>query len=115
MRMPAQFAETGEPMPETPEAGAKPGVRIHTEVASRPAASSAAASATVALDIRSLNLSYGPKQVLFGVALDVDEKRVTAFIGPSGCGKSTLLRCLNRMNDLIDDVHITGSIRIKGQ
>ena len=44
----------------------------------------------------------------------MEDRRVTAFIGPSGCGKSTLLRCLNRMNDLIDDVRIAGEIRVKG-
>ena len=46
--------------------------------------------------------------------MSLDEKVVTAFIGPSGCGKSTLLRCLNRMNDLIDNVRIDGSIKIGG-
>ena len=46
--------------------------------------------------------------------MDIDDRRVTAFIGPSGCGKSTLLRCLNRMNDLIDNVKITGKIKVKG-
>ena len=45
----------------------------------------------------------------------VPEKKATAFIGPSGCGKSTLLRCFNRMNDLIDNVHTSGEIRIGGQ
>jgi len=45
----------------------------------------------------------------------MDERRVTAFIGPSGCGKSTLLRCLNRMNDLIEDARLTGSVRISGR
>jgi phosphate transport system ATP-binding protein len=44
----------------------------------------------------------------------MEDRRVTALIGPSGCGKSTLLRCLNRMNDLIDDVHITGRVVVKG-
>jgi phosphate transport system ATP-binding protein len=47
--------------------------------------------------------------------MDIDEQMVTAFIGPSGCGKSTLLRCLNRMNDLIDNTRTSGSIRVKGQ
>jgi phosphate transport system ATP-binding protein len=46
--------------------------------------------------------------------MDIDDKRVTAFIGPSGCGKSTLLRCINRMNDLIDGVRITGTLSVKG-
>jgi phosphate transport system ATP-binding protein len=47
--------------------------------------------------------------------MEVDAKQVTAFIGPSGCGKSTLLRCLNRMNDLIDHVRITGTLKVNGQ
>jgi len=60
-------------------------------------------------------LKYGAKQALFNVNLDIPGKKATAFIGPSGCGKTTLLRCLNRLNDLIDTVTITGSIRIGGQ
>jgi phosphate transport system ATP-binding protein len=47
--------------------------------------------------------------------MDFPRKQVTALIGPSGCGKSTLLRCLNRMNDLVDDVRVTGSILLDGQ
>ena len=62
------------------------------------------------LEVRDLNLFYGGKQALSSISLDIPEKKVTAFIGPSGCGKSTLLRCFNRMNDLIDQVSIEGSI-----
>ncbi len=61
-----------------------------------------------------LNLYYGAKQALKSIALDIAERQVTAFIGPSGCGKSTYLRTLNRMNDLIAGVRITGNIRIDG-
>ena len=61
-----------------------------------------------------LNLFYGSKQALKSIALDIAERQVTAFIGPSGCGKSTYLRTLNRMNDLIAGVRITGNIRIDG-
>jgi phosphate transport system ATP-binding protein len=61
-----------------------------------------------------LNLFYGSKQALRSIALDIAERQVTAFIGPSGCGKSTYLRTLNRMNDLIAGVKITGNIRIDG-
>ena len=61
-----------------------------------------------------LSLYYGPAQALKEISIEIREKLVTAFIGPSGCGKSTLLRCLNRMNDLIDNVRIEGTIRIAG-
>jgi phosphate transport system ATP-binding protein len=64
----------------------------------------------VLIRIRELVLRYGEKQALHSVNLDIAKGNVTAFIGPSGCGKSTLLRCLNRMNDLVDNVVITGEI-----
>jgi phosphate transport system ATP-binding protein len=67
------------------------------------------------IQIKDVNLKYGAKQALFNVNLDIPGKKATAFIGPSGCGKTTLLRCLNRLNDLIDKVTITGSIRIGNQ
>ncbi len=59
---------------------------------------------------KDLSLFYGKKQALFGVNLGLPKHKVTAFIGPSGCGKSSFLRCLNRMNDLIQDVVLSGSI-----
>lgn len=59
-----------------------------------------------------LNLWYGKTQALKSVTLNIPDKKITALIGPSGCGKSTLLRCFNRMNDLIDKVKITGSIKL---
>ena len=67
---------------------------------------------TSKINVKDLNLFYGEKQALFGVDLAIREKEVTALIGPSGCGKSTFLRTLNRMNDLIDGVKITGDIVI---
>ena len=63
-----------------------------------------------ALDIRNFNLWYGQAQALHNVNMSVESGLVTALIGPSGCGKSTLLRCLNRMNDLIDNLSIDGEI-----
>ena len=78
----------------------------------RPAAGLAA---PITVRVEHLNLSYGTKQALFDVSLDVPERRVTAFIGPSGCGKSTLLRCFNRMNDLVDGVRIDGRVVLGGQ
>ena len=67
-------------------------------------------SAPTMLQVERLNLFYGDKQALSDVNLKVARNSVMAFIGPSGCGKSTLLRCLNRMNDLIDDVRIEGRV-----
>ena len=60
-----------------------------------------------ALTVKGLRLKYGEKEALHGIDMIIPKQRVTAFIGPSGCGKSTLLRCFNRMNDLIDDCHIS--------
>ena len=64
--------------------------------------------------IQNLNVSYGEKQALQNITLDIPEKEITALIGPSGCGKSTLLRVLNRMNDLIPDTHIDGTVTMDG-
>lgn len=69
----------------------------------------------LALEVDSLSLWYGDVQALFDVSLTIPSHRITAFIGPSGCGKSTLLRCLNRLNDLIDSVRITGDIRFENR
>jgi phosphate transport system ATP-binding protein len=66
------------------------------------------------VEIEQVNLWYGQKQALRDICMSIPKHRITAYIGPSGCGKSTLLRCLNRMNDLIDGVRITGHIRIGG-
>ncbi len=67
------------------------------------------------LTTRDLCLSYGPSPALKNISIGIRERVVTAFIGPSGCGKSTFLRCFNRMNDLIDNVRITGECRIGGE
>jgi phosphate transport system ATP-binding protein len=72
-------------------------------------------SGVPAIVIRNANLFYGSAQALHDISMDIEAKHVTAFIGPSGCGKSTLLRCLNRMNDLIDNVRITGTFSVHGQ
>ncbi|WP_105901013.1 phosphate ABC transporter ATP-binding protein PstB [Vibrio gangliei] len=61
-------------------------------------------------NIENLDLFYGDNQALKSINLPIPQKKVTALIGPSGCGKSTLLRCLNRMNDLIAGVKITGKV-----
>ncbi len=64
---------------------------------------------------RDLSLFYGPKQALKNIDASLTANAITALIGPSGCGKSTFLRCLNRMNDLIEAVTITGEVLLDGQ
>ena len=67
------------------------------------------------ITVEGLNLWYGKHQALKNVCLRIPEKSITALIGPSGCGKSTFLKTLNRMNDLIPDVKITGDVRYQGE
>ena len=64
---------------------------------------------------RGVNVYYGDTQALRDVGTDIAGNQVTAMIGPSGCGKSTFLRCLNRMNDLIENCRVTGEIRLDGE
>ncbi|MCD8382697.1 MAG: phosphate ABC transporter ATP-binding protein PstB [Clostridiales bacterium] len=64
---------------------------------------------------RNLELYYGSFQALKGIDMDIGEREITALIGPSGCGKSTFLKTLNRMNDLVEGVKITGEIRLHGK
>jgi phosphate transport system ATP-binding protein len=68
-----------------------------------------------AIRIRHLSFYYGNTQALQNISLDIPKNQVTAFIGPSGCGKSTLLRCINRLNDLVDDCRVEGRIEVYGQ
>ena len=89
-----------------------PAIRTNIQALNRPAAT--AQETTPAIVIKDANLFYGTAQALHDITMDINAKQVTAFIGPSGCGKSTLLRCLNRMNDLIDNVKITGTFRANG-
>ncbi len=67
------------------------------------------------LEIQEFRLWYGEAQALHDVSMICPQGKVTALIGPSGCGKSTLLRCVNRMNDLIDSVRISGDMLLNGQ
>jgi phosphate transport system ATP-binding protein len=92
--------------------GDTPLVKTDVKFVRRPADSS---DLPPAILIRNVNLFYGKNQALHDISMDIGARKVTAFIGPSGCGKSTLLRCLNRMNDLIDNVRITGSFIVHGQ
>ncbi|MDV6343191.1 phosphate ABC transporter ATP-binding protein PstB [Nitrosomonas sp. Is37] len=62
-----------------------------------------------------INVFYGDKRAIRNVTLDIGRQEIIAMIGPSGCGKSTFLRCLNRMNDTIENCHVTGKIMMDGQ
>lgn len=90
-----------------------PGANVALDRAERTPANLEGAQVKIAAS--NLSVFYGEKQALFDVNLSIPQHRVTALIGPSGCGKSTFLRMLNRMNDLIDIVHHTGSILLDGE
>ena len=66
------------------------------------------------ITVKDMNLWYGDHQALKNINIEIPEKSITALIGPSGCGKSTFLKTLNRMNDLVPNVKITGDIRYNG-
>ncbi|MDD5149743.1 MAG: phosphate ABC transporter ATP-binding protein PstB [Flavobacterium sp.] len=68
----------------------------------------------IKIEVKDLSLYYGEKKALKEISLQIPRNKVTALIGPSGCGKSTFLRCINRMNDLIPDVKITGQMLVEG-
>jgi phosphate transport system ATP-binding protein len=68
-----------------------------------------------AIEVENVSFYYGQKQALEDISIEIQANRVTALIGPSGCGKSTFLRTLNRMNDVLPGVRLTGSIRIGGE
>ena len=67
------------------------------------------------MTVQGLNLWYGDQQALHDISMNIPEKSITALIGPSGCGKSTFLKTLNRMNDIIPGVKITGDVRYREQ
>ena len=69
----------------------------------------------VKMSVKNLALYYGQKQALKNINMDIHSNAITALIGPSGCGKSTFLKTLNRMNDLIDNVRITGQVTLDGE
>ncbi len=79
------------------------------------AVNGARTSAPLTVKIDGVDFAYGTRQVLFDITMDIAAREITAFIGPSGCGKSTLLRCINRINDLIENAAITkGGITLGG-
>ena len=67
------------------------------------------------ISVNDLCLWYGKQQALKDICVKIEPHSITALIGPSGCGKSTFLKTLNRMNDLVPDVKITGSVRYRGE
>ena len=67
------------------------------------------------INVKNLSLWYGEHQALKNISIELPEKQITALIGPSGCGKSTFLKTLNRMNDLIPEVKITGNVMYAGK
>lgn len=68
----------------------------------------------IKIQVNDLSLYYGEKKALNEISMQIPANKVTALIGPSGCGKSTFLRCINRMNDLIPSVKITGEMLVEG-
>ena len=67
------------------------------------------------IQVDNVDFYYGDKHALKNINVEIAEKKATAFIGPSGCGKTTLIRCLNRMNDLVLNTRLTGSIKLDGK
>ena len=67
------------------------------------------------MQVRDMDVHYGDKHAIRNTSLDIAKNEVIAIIGPSGCGKSTFLRCLNRMNDTIDDCRVSGTVTLDGQ
>lgn len=83
-------------------------------VAARASTPGSPADHPVKIEVRDLNFYYGAKRALDGISIRLEANRVTAFIGPSGCGKSTFLRTLNRMNDIIPNTRVEGTVEIDG-
>jgi len=73
------------------------------------------AEAATKMSARNVDVFYGDKQALYDIGLDIRARMVTALIGPSGCGKSTFLRCLNRMNDVIANCRVQGTVTLDGE
>jgi phosphate transport system ATP-binding protein len=98
---PQDLSARREPVATTPEITAAPRVP--------------SAPREAIFKLEDVQVSYGPKPAVRGVAFDIGKNEITALIGPSGCGKSTLIRCLNRMNDLIPGARVEGSVLYHGQ
>ena len=104
---PVTDAGDGKPLSErlaAIERGEAVTPEVHTELAHE----------ECVLNVAQFNLWYGASQALFDISMQIPKGKVTALIGPSGCGKSTLLRSVNRLNDLIDSVRISGDMTLSG-
>ncbi len=104
-----------EPLPDLPLPRRPVVEDVPSDPAELPLTDASALQAPPMVEIKDFNLHYGEKQALHGIDLTVRKNTVMALIGPSGCGKSTLLRSINRMNDLIDGIRISGSITVAGE
>src|SRR5262249_17866049 len=103
------------PRPRARNEGPRPGQHARRPDAGGvivPQAASGTEQDVVEIAVRQLTVHYGTTLAIDRVTLDIPRHRVTALIGPSGCGKSTFLRCLNRMNDNIPAVRVTGDVTI---
>jgi phosphate transport system ATP-binding protein len=115
--MATEMATTGEAlysgMPRTSVSGAadhsQPGEKIDTQTLGQ------VTVANPVMTARKVNVYYGDKHAIRDVSVDIGRNAVIALIGPSGCGKSTFLRCLNRMNDTIDNARVTGIVTLDGK
>ena len=84
-------------------------------IAPGPHSTTTAPTAQIVLDVSNLSVYYGAFRAVRDVNLAIPQNQITAMIGPSGCGKSTVLRCFNRMNDLIENARVEGTIRYHGE
>ena len=110
-------AQAAQPSAQHATATATPAAAPAPKTAPTPAAPAPAAPspASTKMHISHLNVFYGNTQALEDITLDIYEHSVLALIGPSGCGKSTFLRCLNRMNDTLSTVRISGNVLLDGE
>ena len=104
-----------EPLPDLPLPSRTAVEDRPVKPADLPLTDAAALDAPPRVEVGAFNLHYGAKQALHDINLTVRRNTVMALIGPSGCGKSTLLRSINRMNDLIEGIRISGSVTVGGQ
>ena len=105
-------AQAAQPSAQQATAAVTPAAAPAPKTAPTPAAP---APASTKMHISHLNVFYGNTQALEDITLDIYEHSVLALIGPSGCGKSTFLRCLNRMNDTLSTVRISGNVLLDGE